>query len=114
MGATNTCPIGFIAIISTRRFHISTTPISVAVRPNSGGSGVQRLKKAADRHALGDHCPVVELQSRGLAARIDGEEFGRLLFAAAGIETSFKGSEMPFSAAKMRTRRGLGAGFGLS
>jgi hypothetical protein len=57
---------------------------------------------------FGNRCAAIEFEYRNHAIRIQGAERRRELFAVAQINLTV-GTVRPFSARKIRTRRGLGA-----
>ena len=78
--------IGIITASSIRRFHISTNARSLAPAPNSGGSGLDFFKIAADRHALGDMRAVVQFENRHARQRINLEEIRLAIDRLADID----------------------------
>ena len=68
---------------------------------------LQAFEIAADRHAFGDHRAVIQLQSRGLPARIERDEFWRLMLARRNRKILRGQAQSPFP----RRRCAPGAGW---
>ncbi len=107
---TNTFAIGWKISSSIRRCHISTSACPFGPTPMSGGSGwiSSRYRQIATDSEM--HVPSSSSSTgtppSGFFFRNSGARF-----SFAPRSTWRTGTSMPFSARKMRTRRGLGADF---
>ena len=76
--------------------------------PHQRRIGVEFFEVAANRDDIGNRCTAIKFEYRNRATRIQGTERRGKLFAVAQSICTL-GRVRPFSARKMRTRRGLGA-----